>query len=102
MFGSDNSFRVLGIKNILLFWVTVYLRTVTFIEKDESVEYPWIIFTIECPSFKNDKTPESQLWYVVQGKTSLYTNFRAIKKAEIPENLKEKWTKFFKTGKIVN
>lgn len=74
----------------------------TFIEKDESVQYPWIIFTIECPSFKNDKTPESQLWYVVQGKTALYTNFRAIKKAEIPEDLKEKWIKFFKTGKIVS
>lgn len=74
----------------------------TFIEKDESVEYPWIIFTIESPNFKNDKTPESQLWYIVQGKTSLYTNFRAVKKAEISEDLKEKWMKFFKTGKIVN
>ena len=74
----------------------------TFIEKDESVEYPWIIFTIESPNFKNDKTPESQLWYIVQGKTSLYTNFRAVKKAEISEDLKEKWTKFFETGKIVN
>lgn len=74
----------------------------TFIEKDESVEYPWIIFTIECPNFKNDKTPESQLWYIVQGKTSLYTNFRAVKQAEIPEELKGKWIKFFKTGKIVN
>ncbi len=29
----------------------------TFIEKDESVEYPWILFTIESPGFKNDKTP---------------------------------------------
>jgi tetratricopeptide (TPR) repeat protein len=74
----------------------------TFIEKDESVEYPWIIFTIEAPRFNNDKTPESQLWYIVQGKTSLYTNFRAVKKAEIPAELKEKWIKFFKTGKIVN
>jgi hypothetical protein len=74
----------------------------TFIEKDESVEYPWIIFTIESPNFKNDKNPESQLWYIVQGKTSLYTNFRAIKQASIPDDLKEKWIKFFKTGKIVN
>jgi tetratricopeptide (TPR) repeat protein len=56
----------------------------TFIEKDESVEYPWIIFTIEAPSFKNDKTSESQLWYIVQGKTSLYTNFRAVKQATVP------------------
>ena len=74
----------------------------TFIEKDESVEYPWIIFTIESPSFKNDKTPESQLWYVVQGKTSLYTNFRAVKQETIPADLKAKWIKFFKTGEIVN
>jgi len=73
----------------------------TFIEKDESVEYPWIIFTIEAPGFKNDKTPESQLWYIVQGKTSLYTNFRAVKQATVPADLKEKWIKFFKTGKVV-
>lgn len=74
----------------------------TFIEKDESVKYPWIIFTIESPSFKNDKTPESQLWYIVQGKISLYTNFRAVKKSTISSDLKEKWIKFFKTAQIVN
>jgi tetratricopeptide (TPR) repeat protein len=73
----------------------------TFLEKDEKAEYPWIIFTIESPGFKNDKRPESQLWYVVQGKTSLYTNFRAIKKATIPGDLKDKWVSFFKTGKVV-
>ncbi|MES2726814.1 MAG: tetratricopeptide repeat protein [Bacteroidota bacterium] len=74
----------------------------TFIEKDESAEYPWIIFTIEAPGFKNDKTPESQLWYIVQGKTSLYTNFRAVKQATVPAELKDKWIAFFKTGKVVN
>ncbi|HWA33140.1 MAG TPA: tetratricopeptide repeat protein [Cyclobacteriaceae bacterium] len=73
----------------------------TFLEKNETAEYPWIIFTIEAPEFKNDNTPESQLWYVVQGKTSLYTNFRAIKKATIPLDLKDKWLAFFKTGKVV-
>ena len=74
----------------------------TFIEKDETVEHPWIIFTIESTSFKADKTPESQLWYIVQGKSSLYTNFRAVKKATVPADLKDKWIKFFKSGKIVN
>lgn len=73
----------------------------TFLEKDETAEHPWIIFTIESPSFKNGSGPESQLWYVVQGKTSLYTNFRAIKKASIPSDLKDKWVAFFKTGKVV-
>jgi len=74
----------------------------TFIEKNENTEYPWIIFTIESPGFTNDKTPESQLWYITQGKHVLYTNFRAIKRATIPEELKVKWTAFFKTGQIVN
>ncbi|MBK9247195.1 MAG: tetratricopeptide repeat protein [Ignavibacteria bacterium] len=73
----------------------------TFIEKDESTLFQWIIFTIESPSFVNDPKPESQLWYIIQGKQALYTNFRAIKKAAIPDELKEKWTRFFKTGKII-
>jgi len=74
----------------------------TFLEKDEATEFPWIIFTIESPSFKNDKTPESQLWFIIQGKTSLYTNFRAVKQKKLSTELKEKWIKFFKTGRIVN
>lgn len=73
----------------------------TFIEKDDKAEHPWVLFTIESPSFKNDKTPESQLWYVVQGKTALYTNFIAVKKSSIPQDFRDKWVAFFKTGKIV-
>ncbi len=72
-----------------------------FIEKDEKAEYPWIIFTIESPRFKNDNNPESQMWYIVQGKQALYTNFRAVKKATLPADLKTKWLNFFKTGKIL-
>lgn len=73
----------------------------TLIEKDENVEFPWTIFTIECDSHKDDKIAESQLWYIVQGKTSLYVNFRAIKETSIPEETKAKWIKFFKTGEVV-
>ena len=73
----------------------------TFIEKDESVEYPWIIFTIESPKSKDYKNPESQLWYITQGKTSLYINFRAVKESTVPANLKDKWINFFKTTKII-
>lgn len=74
--------------------------TLTLIEKDETSEFHWIIFTIESPSFKNDTTPESQVWYIVQGKSNLYTNCIAVKKAKIPEDLKEKWVKFLKTSKV--
>lgn len=73
----------------------------TFIEKDQSAEYPWIIFTIESPNFKNDKNPESQLWYIVQGKNALYTNFRAVKEASISQALKDKWIPFFKGAEVL-
>lgn len=76
--------------------------TLTFIEKDETAEHPWIIFKIETPRFNNDSNPESQLWYVVQGREALYTNFWAVKKPTITESQKDKWVTFFKTGKVVN
>lgn len=74
----------------------------TFIEKDENAEYPWIIFKIESKNFKNDKNPESQLWHITQGKSSLYVNFRAVKEASISPELQQKWIAFFKTGKVVS
>lgn len=73
----------------------------TILEKDDKAKYPWIIFTIEASGFKRDNRPESQLWYTIIGKQAIYNNFRAIKQATIPENLKVKWTAFFKTGQIV-
>lgn len=69
----------------------------TFIEKDDKAKYPWIIFKIECGS----KTPESQVWHIMQGTNEMYVNFRAVKQKTVPGDLKDKWTKFFKTAKIV-
>lgn len=72
----------------------------TFLEKDLKAEYPWIMFTIDCAEYKKDDNPESQLWFLIQGKTSFYMNFRAIKKAKIDDENKVKWSKFFKEGRI--
>jgi len=74
---------------------------VTQIQKGVMQGCEWILFSIEAPSFKNDTTPESQLWYVLQGKQGLYTNFIAIKNATLPEAFKEKWTTFFLNGKLI-
>ena len=73
----------------------------TFIEKGVKDGYPWILFKIECPQFNDDPNPESQLWYIVQGSTSLFTNNRAIKKKCIPKELEEKWGEVFKLSKII-
>ena len=72
-----------------------------FIEKDETPEYPWILFTINCGSYKDTNEPESQLYYIVQGKSALFINFRAIKEPKIDDKTKTKWIDFFKTGKVV-
>lgn len=74
--------------------------TLTFIEKDESGENHWIIFKIEAPRFKDDKKPESQLYYIIQGNTSLYTNFVAIKEKSLSKDFVDKWTTIFKNSKL--
>lgn len=73
----------------------------TFIQKGETQDCAWSIFTIEAPGFTDDTIPESQLWYVIQGKEGLYTNFIAIKKSKLPEDFKTKWTAFFQKGRLV-
>ncbi|MEO6151246.1 MAG: hypothetical protein ABIN95_06980 [Mucilaginibacter sp.] len=74
----------------------------TIIEKSRDTVNSWIIFKIESPSFNNDPKPESQLYYVIQGKSSLHSNFVAIKQKELPEEFVNKWTTVFKESKIVN
>lgn len=73
----------------------------TFIKKGETQGCSWIIFTIESASFKSDPHPESQVWFIVQGKQGLYTNFVALKKAKLPEDFKKKWSAFFQSMKLV-
>jgi tetratricopeptide (TPR) repeat protein len=72
----------------------------TFLEKDLKAEHPWIMFTIDCAEYKNDDNPESQLWFLIQGKTSFYMCFRAMREAKIDEENIARLSKFFKAGKV--
>ena len=74
--------------------------TVTLIEKNEDVKNHWTIFKIEAPRFKNDKNPESQLYYVIQGESSLYSNFVAIKEKALSDEFVEKWKLIFKASEL--
>jgi hypothetical protein len=73
----------------------------TLIEKDEAAKHPWILFKIESPSFKDDPTPESQLYYIIMGETSLYSNFVALKKAKLDDAFVSKWKAIFKASEFV-
>lgn len=74
----------------------------TIVDMDKKIEYPWIIFSIECPISGQLKTPESQLWLIIQGNASMYLVDRAIKEESLPSKIKLKWTNFFKTAKIIS
>jgi hypothetical protein len=70
------------------------------IERGGTAKNPWIIFKIESPSFTNSKTPESQMYYVIQGNQSLYTNFIAVKQDMLGPLFIERWAKIFKRSKL--
>jgi len=73
----------------------------TVIEKSETGKNHWALFKIESPSFKGDKTPESQLYYIIQGESSLYSNFVAVKEKKLSSEFIEKWSKVFKSSELV-
>lgn len=73
----------------------------TVIEKNETDKNHWVIFKIESPNFKNEKKPESQLYYIIQGDSSLYSNFVAKKENRLSANFVNKWAEIFKTSELV-
>ena len=73
----------------------------TFIEKNEEDAFPWILFKIESPDFKDKKKPESQLWYIRKGKTSLFINFIALKKKQLKEPFIAEWSEVFKASEVL-
>jgi hypothetical protein len=75
--------------------------TLTMIERRDSGKNPWIIFKIESPRFKDDSQPESQLYYIILGDTSLYSNFVAIRKKNLSLEFVDKWQKVFKASELV-
>jgi hypothetical protein len=69
-------------------------------EESYNGKNPWVLFKIESPQFNNDKTPESQLYYLIQGETSVYPNFVAIKSKNISDDFFKKWASIFKNSKL--
>ena len=74
----------------------------TMIEKGIKIASPWILFRIESQSFNNSKIPESQLYYIIKGKQTLYSNFVAVKQPSLGVLFVEKWVKIFKSSALVD
>ncbi len=75
--------------------------TVTEIEKDETGEHHWILFKIESPRFHHHKIPESRLYYVIQGNSSLYVNLVTVKENSLSHHFVDKWKGIFKASELM-
>jgi len=73
----------------------------TMIEKGVKSGAPFILFRVESPYFNNSKIPESQLYYIIQGKKALYSNFVAVKQPSLGVLFVDKWAKIFKNSVLV-
>ena len=70
------------------------------IEQSQTGNYNWIMFKIQASSFIDSPKPESQLYYVIQGKSALFINFVAVRQASLSPLFLEKWAVIFKKSKI--
>ncbi len=77
------------------------LAKMTVLGYDDKAAFPWILFVIEAGPSWNNAQGESQIYYNVRGKKSLYVNFWSVKAATITEAQRQKWGAFFKTGRVV-
>lgn len=73
----------------------------TFIEKDDKALNPWVLFKIETADYKDSPNPESQVYYIVQGRRALYINMIALKKKELPKDFVDTWSGIFKKAEVV-
>lgn len=73
----------------------------TILEKNEVDRYSWILFKVEVDEYLDDIKPESQVYYITQGESSLYVNIVGIKEKKISKKFVEKWSKIFKSSEIV-
>lgn len=106
MSAMKNNFKASNIDEALEIYKQASLREspkakYNLLEKDGRAKNFWAIFKVENPDFPNDPIPESQLWYIFQGNSTLYVNFVAIKEKELNKEFVDRWTKVFKTSRLV-
>lgn len=72
----------------------------TILEQNDSAANKFVVFKIETESFPEDPKPESQLYYAVQGESTLFVNFVAVKEKELSSDFVNKWTRIFKKSEL--
>lgn len=74
---------------------------VTVIERNDSTKNIWVLLKVETSDFPNDPVPESDFWFIQQGSSNHFAAFIAIREKEFSKSFIEKWSRIFKTSKII-
>lgn len=74
---------------------------VTIVEKNYSVKNPFILFKLEAKSFKSDPNPESTLFYLIQGDTSLFLTVVSIHEPKLSKTFLNKWKSIFLSSEFL-
>lgn len=77
------------------------LTKTTIIQEVEGPGQKWALFKAETPYYPNDPHPESQLYYLLQGKDGVHVAFVAIKQKQLSPEFINKWTEIFKKSQLV-
>lgn len=75
------------------------LVSISEISRDAGAKYPWVIVAFEGSG--SPINPESQVWYLVQGTSTLFAIIREVPQDWVPEEKLNEWLKFFESGTIV-
>lgn len=73
----------------------------TYIDKDLTARFPWIMFTIESIYNEECKCNESKVCYLTQGQQSFYSCFRSVRGENLTKESIDKIKKFFLKTEII-
>lgn len=68
---------------------------VSIVEKNLSVKNPYILFKLEAKKYKSDPNPESSLFYLIQGDTSVFLNVVSIHESKLSKTFLNTWKSIF-------
>ena len=72
----------------------------TVLERTDTGAHPSILYKIESPTLHDGGKPESQVFYFVQGSTSLFNAIVGVKEASLSDDFVNKWKGVFHTSRL--
>lgn len=73
----------------------------TELDKNDNAKDGYLIFKCESDSYKNSNDKESQIYFLIKGKSDLFANIIALKTDKFSDEFVEEWRKIFKESKFV-